>query len=379
MLAGKYLFSFFLKNPGIYFQSPIIFFFILMPFFSLVYNFFIAYYRNEQKLLQYSILNLSTFAGMTIGTLAGVIFLKLDVLGAIAGRTIGYGFFVILFLIIHIFSEGIRWNARFAKRILLFGLPIFVYLAIGQISLIVDRLMIERFFDLGELGIYGLAMIMASVVEIWIGAISNAISPLIYRYIKTNIEENAEKIRFLFKIQYLCVLVMICFIIAVAKPMADLLFSDKFREAVYYVPVLAVSFAARALYIVRMPIVFSYNKTKYLSLIHVVSLIVSVGFSFLFMPYLGVLGIAIAVLMTKFSQVIMAVFFSNKVYNFSYKFSRYYIITLLLLVNVTVIYLFYQKINPYLLLSSPLALFISYFAFQKRELKEIVAFIKARS
>ncbi|HWY38826.1 MAG TPA: oligosaccharide flippase family protein, partial [Bacteroidia bacterium] len=234
LLLGKYIFPLFLRSSALYTSPPVVYYLALMPFCNLLYNIFIALYRNEQKILRYSILNISALVGMTIGTLTGIIYLNMGSLGAIAGKTIGYGFFILIFLVSYLLSNGLRFNMIYAKRILTYGLPIFLYLSLGQVSSITDRIMIEHFFDLSQLGVYGLAIVIASVAEIWIGAVSNAVSPVIYRYIKTGVEENTKKLQFLFKIQYISVILIICLIIALVKPLTDTIISEKFREVVYF-------------------------------------------------------------------------------------------------------------------------------------------------
>lgn len=317
---------------------PYLFFALVMPLFTQVYNLFQANYRNSEDLKSYSALNIVSLLFMTGCSLYAVIYLDLKSYGAVTGRGIGYCSIVLLFVMIHFFRNGIQFDSGLAKKLLVVGFPVFIYIIIGQINYNIDRIFVEKNFSLSELGVFGLAMVIASVVEIWIGALSNALSPAIYRLLKEPGPENDAGLRKIFQLQFLSTLLVIAVVIAAAPFIMEHLISEQFIRAVDLIPVLALAFIGRALYVNYVAILFAGNKTKPLPWINIFTLAVAVISNLVLINLYGLVGVAWATFITKLAQVPLVIYFAKKERDFWFDFKRNYFLSAILTVAVTGLY-----------------------------------------
>jgi O-antigen/teichoic acid export membrane protein len=105
LFFGENLLGLFVKSNDKFTFNP---FFITALFFSafmVYYEMFLYYFRNQGNLKAFSILSISTLFLLTIGTLIGVVWLDLKAVGAVFGRTAGYGIVVLFLLIFMIYKD----------------------------------------------------------------------------------------------------------------------------------------------------------------------------------------------------------------------------------------------------------------------------------
>jgi O-antigen/teichoic acid export membrane protein len=358
LLAGYFFLPHLVSSSRIFTFMPYWILASVFPIFTVYYNVFIFFFRNENDIFRYALLNVSTLLAMTGGSLIGVVWLRQSALGSILGKGLGQMVPVCILLVIFFYKYRSTFQWTLARRAAQVGFPIFIYLIIGQLSISTDRIIVERFFKLSDLGLYGVSLVLASVGEIWIGAVSNALSPYIYRLMREDIEGNAVEIRKTLQLMYLSIVLVIVLIIAVVSPAVHWLLSDKFQQAVYLVPILAAGLMGRGLYISFITIHFSYKKTNYLPYLNLIALVTSVIASLLFIPFLGVTGVALALALSRFSSLPVVLYLAHKTSNFRFGFRNNIFITVSILLAVGSIYLLFTRINQNLLFTFPLIAFI---------------------
>lgn len=291
--------------------------------FSVFYEMFLYLFRNQGKIKQYALLSISTLLLLTLGTLYTVVVLDWKAEGAIIGRTAGYGIVISLFFIYVVKKYGISFNWKKSKRLLHFGLPLFVNSMIGAIAFGADRLMIERFSTLESLGIYGFALVLVTVIEIWFNALNNAISPTIYQFMNEAMEEKTKEIQGLAHLIICSVLLLIALIIAFIYPVLDWLIPESFHQAAVYIPVLAVAFLWRVFSTLCTYSVYLEKKTKLLLINQSVNLIVLVVSGYFGYQYFGISGIAYAVLLTRIVEFLIMRKISNHIRKLPLKLGKF--------------------------------------------------------
>jgi O-antigen/teichoic acid export membrane protein len=176
----------------------------------------------------------------------------------------------------------------------------------------VDKLVVEQFFNLEALGIYGFAYLIARVVEILINALNNVVNPQVYRLLKKDDSGSLNSIRSLLNSSSIAVFALMAAMIACAAPLIHWFINPRYHEVVFYLPLLIVSYIPRLYFIYYSIPLFYYHKTKVLPLQSSFSLLLGVAYNLLLLPFLGIYGVCIALFLTRLTQCLMAYYICQR-------------------------------------------------------------------
>jgi O-antigen/teichoic acid export membrane protein len=341
---------------------------------------FVYFFRNEGKLKSYAILSISTLILLTIGTLIGVVWLDLKAVGAILGRSFGYGIVIIGFLSYMIYKYGISFNFKSSKALLIFGLPLFINAIIGSLSYGIDRLLIERFDSIETLGIYAFALVIITVVETLFSALNNALSPTLYRYINEMANEKIKEIQALSHSITLVIMIAIVCLLALLHPVMDLLIDPKYHVSSKFVPILAMGFIWRVFSTITAYPLYMNKKTSFILISQTINLLLSILLGYIGFQIWGIMGIVFSIYLIKIIEFIIVRKMSLKVKEVHLNLKKLIILTLFMSFIAFVIStqptLFYNKYVAYcmplitLLALSPILL--------KKELSHLLYSFKNR-
>jgi O-antigen/teichoic acid export membrane protein len=306
---------------------------------------------------RYAIISLSAFLLSLFFSFLGIVVFNKQAQGAILARTLAIAIVVLITLIIQLSKGHVTFKMSFFTNSLQIGFPIFIYLIIGQLSVNIDRITVERVLSLRELGIYGIAITITTVVEIWITSVSNTTSPMIYKMFKNDTQENEQKVASILKWQFVSVLFVICILILMVTPVVRLMISKGYHDCIDLVPILALSFIGRILYISFVPVIFNLKKTKALAAINIFTLIVSIGVSWILAIYMGLIGIAIGTVISKFIPVPFVYFYSRKLHKMGYDMTAPYVLSVLIILATIIGIILKNTIGYYLAYSIPFLIF----------------------
>lgn len=380
LVFGKNLLSLLVNDTDNFSFFP---YFIIMLFYSGVmvfYELFLQYFRNEGNIKMYATSSISTLVLFTLGSIVGVIFLELEASGAILGRTIGYGIVVISLLLFFIKRNGITINLTYYKKIFLFSFPLFVNAIIGSVGYSMDRLLVERLISIEALGVYGFAIVIISVIEIWFNALSNALSPTLYRFLNESIKEKKKEIQGMTHIIILSVMLLVVLIVALLNPALELLIPEEFHEVRLYIPLLAAGYIWKVFTFLSCYSLYLKKKTKFMPIDQASYLLLTIGLGYLGYKLSGLLGIAFAVFLVKVIEFVIMYFITNQVLPLPLKLKKFVVAACVVAICcfTTVFYTLEHEIN-YLIYLLPLVVFLlllpTYF---KGELKNVRYCIKYR-
>ena len=336
LIFGNTILNFILTSPEIFPFYPFGVLTLTYPIFAVFYELFFYYYRNESKIKSYAILNIGALVLLTVGSILGILVFNLKAEGAILGRTAGYAIIITSFLIHLIFKVGVKFELKISKKLLKFGIPLMLTTIIGGITYSVDRIMVERFSSIKELGIYGLAIVIVSTIEIWFNALNNSLSPTIFKNMKDGVNKNENKIHTLSHLIVMSVLLASTILIMIAKPVIELIAPKEYYEAIIYVPILSIAFAGRVFSNLKSYIFYLNKTTKILPIIQIISLVVTVFGIFLLHEHIGLYGIPFALLIVKNLEILVVNIFANRVQRFSFKFRNLYILWIITICSVLI-------------------------------------------
>jgi O-antigen/teichoic acid export membrane protein len=134
-----------------------------------------ALYQTRQKALSFVTVQYGEFLLTTGAMLVLVVMLRQGAYGLLMSRllaTAGLALIVTFFAIRDWFTPRISWHD--IRNGLLFGLPIVPHLAAAWVNRSVDRLILERFVSLDELGLYNLGYMLGMAMMMIVLGINNA-------------------------------------------------------------------------------------------------------------------------------------------------------------------------------------------------------------
>jgi len=375
LLFGESIVSTVIKSSDQFTYNPI---FILALFFSafmVFYEMFLYFFRNEDKLKLYATLSLSTLLLLTIGTFAGVVLLDMKEVGAIYGRTFSYGVVIVFFLAYFIYKYGINFNISKSKVLLAFSIPLFINALIGALSYGADRIIIEQFDTLENLGVYGFALVIISVIETWFNALNNTLSPTLYKFIKESLVEKRREIKGLTH----TIILLVIFFITI---MLDLLIPENFHRAATFVPILAFGFLWRVFTSLTSYSLYIEKKTKYLLYNQSSNLILTVVIGYFMYQVWAIMGLVVTIYIVRVIEYVIMNTISRRVKELPFEFNKLIFLSALLgLIGFVIVYL---NLNSdcsirYLLYATPLfALLLSLPIFLKKEIKNLIYIFKQR-
>lgn len=220
-----------------------------------------------------------------------------------------------------------RGDSKISKKeILEFSIPLTLTMALNWVFASSDKIVIKSLSNITELGLYSGAFKIISLLSVLQTGFTTFWTPVVYEHYS----KNPEDTEFYKKANdYLS---LVFFLIGIGllmfRNIIILLLGDKYRDAVYIMPMLIF---IPVMYLLsettHMGIGFK-KKTKYYLYISIIVSITNLIGNIILVPYLGAKGAAIS---TGLSYIIFfgcRTYFSTKLINFNFNLRREYIIIL---------------------------------------------------
>jgi len=175
-----------------------------------------------------------------------VIILRENAVGMLKGRLIGTGFLSILVLLYFFFTKRIliTFNCSMFKESIRFCAPMLLVIICAWLIAQLDRIYIENYFSLKDVGIYSLSRQLAGIMTIVTSGFALAYRPVFFELANSeNQKDTKEKIS-KYSNSFIIILFFISFIaIFIGPDVIELIFNKKYHEAKIYFPLLVFSYA----------------------------------------------------------------------------------------------------------------------------------------
>ena len=209
------------------------------------------------------------------------------------------------------FSIKRRFDKILALEMLRFSAPLVPASIAVWISSYIDRLMINHFLGLDDVGLYGIAFKLSGIVSLLMVGFQMALTPLLYtNYAKPETPKEVERIFRLF-ISF-CLL----FFASMNLIVEDILvwftqpaFYEAKRAVIFLVPSIILS----QMYIFAPGIAIA-KRTSYVIWINIIGAIVNVVLNWFFIPWLGFTGAALATMLGQGLVFVIYMYFSQRFY-----------------------------------------------------------------
>lgn len=288
LFFGKYFFALLGSKIDFY---PFIVIAVFTNFFNVFSVLPAALYRLLEKPLPLTILNVSRGVITLLLTLVLVIYFHFTALGVLYSALIVN--FIFAFIFLYTVRKHIIWNLCFKqiKVVLAFTLPLLPGSIAYYLTTISDRILIDKYLNLNDLGIYSTAATIALILNIFSFGAYKAFEPYIFKnWGNEGFIKIFENIRNGFV--YVLLIGVLCLSVF-SKEFFQIMTDVKFHGAYWYVPMIIIGVYSSSLSMLYGTIITAKGKTKINSLVSVTGATISITLNMLFLPKFGLITAAI--------------------------------------------------------------------------------------
>jgi O-antigen/teichoic acid export membrane protein len=264
-----------------------------------------------------------TVSGFLVNSAAIILFvvvLTQGALGSLRGRLIGSGLIAIPYLIFTVRNIHFRFSSRMARSILAFSLPLVPSL-LGTWALNVsDRLILQEYVPMGDLGLYDLGYRIALVMALLSGAINNAWIPVYFREAQS---PQGHKVITRFTTYIAMLMTFIGLGLALLSKEAIAIMSNPaYHSAYVIVPPVVLGYWFVALNTTFNKALMLSKKTYYLPVATLLAAAANIALNLWLVPRYGIMAAAYNTAIGYLALLCIVFFISNRVYPIQYEYKR---------------------------------------------------------
>jgi O-antigen/teichoic acid export membrane protein len=294
---------------------------VLVPFAYLRLN-------NKAKIFaMFKIINVVINVGMNLVLIIGF---KMGIEAILISNVVASFCTVLLLLPIIIKNLDFDFNSELFSELLRFSLPYIPAGISSNIIQVIDRPIMLFLTDEKTTGIYTANYKLGIIMMLFVTIFDFAWRPFFLNHAK---DPDAKKIFSKVMTLFVAIGCMICLTTSVFLPEIIKIFGQDFRSGFYIIPVILLAYLFNGIYVNLMPGIYFEKKTKYLPLITGVAAGLNVGVNFLLIPYIGMMGAAIATLVSYISMAVGIYIVAQKFYRVEYEFGKIGLLFILLLTS----------------------------------------------
>jgi O-antigen/teichoic acid export membrane protein len=318
LFIGPSVFSITFETPAFTYSGFGHFIFITTVF-SIAYSIIAMYYRDTENLKAFTILAITYFICVTIGSYAGIVTYNGGAQGSIIGKMAGTLLTMIIYLCVFFYKTGFVFKVKYARQMYIYGYPLVIYSLLAITFESMDRFFLNKYFTLNDLGQYNLGFVVASTIGIILNSLQSAISPNIYKISSLTDPDRHRQINIIYRYMLWITLFVIVSCIAASYPVIRYFIHENYHSSLIFIPLLAIAWVGRSYFMIYSNPLFFHGKTAYLPLINGISVLIGILANFIFIKTLGITGICFSVVVIKMSQAILTAFFIKRISLFNPK------------------------------------------------------------
>jgi len=257
------------------------------------------YLMLKEKAGTFIILSLLQFVLGAVFILYFITVAKEGAIGYLKGNLFSIITILPIFILISIKICNLKFKYRIFKSAFSFSLPIVPAIMTAWILNLSDRVFIERYFTLDDVGIYSMGYKIAGLVGLFTGSFGLAYGPIFFKLANSNNQTIAKKKIFKYNHLYLIVVVFICFVISFfSKEVIILLLDEKYKDAYSFVPLIAFSYLFSQAGGITGRFFEQSKKMKAHMWLCMSAAIMNIALNFLLIPSFGPFGAAYATIIS---------------------------------------------------------------------------------
>lgn len=265
--------------------------------------------RNQQRVREYAMWAIIFFLLSAAGIFVGVVGLKWGGYGSVLGRSIGMALPIFAYYITYFLKNKFVVRPYLVKRILNYGLPLVPYLLLNVAFANIDKVFVERYFNMTLLGQYGFAVQIAGVIEIFISSMQSATYPQLYRELKQGYSPTVynHSIRQIFSAVLIISFLVNAALITFGTLGVEYLINERYHVALSFLPLLCITYIPRVLYTVWGISIMFYGKTKVMPLMNFAALMVGFTTNLILIPIMGIFALPLSLFLSQSVMLFTAI------------------------------------------------------------------------
>jgi len=285
-------------------------------------------------------------AGMLVHiglTIYFVVFLRMGIIGVYLATLITQVVFSTAVLFMVRDGYALVFSFKRLKELLAFGIPLVPAAMMIYIFRYADRYLLIRLASLEELGLYSVGMTIASVLLLLTGGFKVAWMPIVYSSFRE--EESKQFYARIFDYFWALVFLGAVGVSLFSKEILFILAPPTYLGAYAVVPILVlgvVFFNATAFFSFGIGIA---RKTQYRLILGVLAAALNVGLNYLLIPSYGMVGAAMATLISSTIYAVSSFLVSQKLYHVNYNLATFFKILIITAGIISAGYLFFSDIT----------------------------------
>lgn len=357
VLIVLYLFSGFVEKiyESIAFY-PYYSFAILTSFFSIFSIIPNTYLQIKERAGLFVILSIIQFLINTGFVLWFVVVENMGAKGMLMGLLIGTLIMTPVYNLINVKIIKFKFNKEMFINSLSFSLPMIPGIITAWILNLSDRLFIERYFNLHDVGIYSLGYKIAGLILVFTGAFNVAYNPVFYKLSNSKDQISAKlQLNKYNNIYIIAIIYGVFFIVFFSKEAILLFLNNQYHDAYKIIPIISLAFLISQITAIFNLMIYQNKKVIYLMYVSLASAFFNIILNFILIPVLGAYGAAYSTLISFTIVFALSWWYARKCYYIPIKWNQ-------LIMHLGIVLLIYLLFNIDFNLSLSLSLIIKIIA-----------------
>jgi O-antigen/teichoic acid export membrane protein len=249
-------------------------------------------FQARQQAGAFASIQIGKFAATTLTIVVLVVVLDQGAVGMLTANVIGVAV-VGLLVFWRVLRSWLVPRVKLAhiQMALLFGLPLVPHLIAGWIEQASDRVILEHYVSLRELGLYNLGYMLGMAMHFLVMGINQAWNPYYYKLMKTDLHPEATIIRVVS--WYVPLVGGVCLLgILFAGEFITLVLPDDYRGTIPYIGPVLLGYLMMGLYFFAVMPLFYYKKVSVIPLLTGLSASTNILLNLLLVPHYGAIAAA---------------------------------------------------------------------------------------
>jgi O-antigen/teichoic acid export membrane protein len=243
----------------------------------------------KERAQAYMLINVFSLIVTLLITIWFVAFLKLGVIGVLQAQVIGFSLELIMLSVLLLRPTVFQFTSRAAWQMLSYSLPLIPVQLAAFVLNLSDRLFIQNYRNLDDVGIYSLGYRFASIIPLFAVYPLRGFTPYLYTLIGTPAQCKKTLSNFL-RLYLAGILIVALFMALFSKEVIAIMSHSTYRSAWKVVFPLCLSFVFYGLANVVSYTVEIAKKTWLSGIFWVIAAGISISLNFFLVPRFGMLG-----------------------------------------------------------------------------------------
>ena len=303
-------------------------------------------------------------------SVVGVVVLRAGIISVFLGFFISELVTVIYFAILNREYISFQFDKEILCRALVFSLPTLPAILAGWLDSSMGQILIGKYVSVEELGVYSVALSLASVFTLISTAFQNVWSPFLFEnYKKPDFKQN---IRRLFSIMALALVTISLFLSLFSREIVLLLSNERYLDACRYVTLLCVPMSFYLMFPFASSGVSITRDTKYIGISYMAGSFGNLISLFVFIRYFGVLVVPLCLAVSRITTYFILYKVSER--KIGYSLPNYVMLLIVMIVTIGYcVILFQMSFWIRLVIAVCVTLAIALYMLRRYDVKDMVA------